>query len=139
MIAAHEQIDVPNMIRLENNDCGWLTCIEALPHLCRLGRGSERIKNQHLAPRFDTCACHYRVPALARLPAGMFETPYPQARCDVANFQRPLAVALRVVSKDGSHIFRRHAHLPRRCLAGTLRPSSRSLLSLEFPPGSGLI
>ena len=42
MIAAHEQIGVPNMIRLENNDCGWRTRVEALPHLCRVDRRSER-------------------------------------------------------------------------------------------------
>jgi len=124
MIAAREQIDVPNMIRLENNDCGWRTRVEALPHLCRVGRRSERIKNQHLAPRFDTCTRYYWVPALARLPVGVFESPYPQARRDIANFHWPLALALPIVSEDGPHILRRHASLLKALLGGPPKASS---------------
>jgi hypothetical protein len=32
LIAAHKQINVPNVIRFENNDCRWRTRIEALPY-----------------------------------------------------------------------------------------------------------
>ena len=49
-IAAHEQIYVPNVIRLENDGGGGWAPVEAFPNFIHGRRRSKRIENQCLAP-----------------------------------------------------------------------------------------
>jgi hypothetical protein len=53
IIAADEQIDVPNVIRLENSDGSWWASVKALPELDRILGRSERIEDQYLATGLD--------------------------------------------------------------------------------------
>src|SRR5262245_10935138 len=55
VVTACEQIYVPNVIRLENNDCVWRTRVQALPNHIRAGGRSQGIENQYFAPRLDAC------------------------------------------------------------------------------------
>jgi hypothetical protein len=52
-IAADEQIDVPNVIRLENSDDSWWASVKAVPELDRVLGRSERIEDQYLATGLD--------------------------------------------------------------------------------------
>ena len=47
-IAAYDQINVPNVIRLEHNDRCRMARIEPLPHISRARGWSKRIQNQSL-------------------------------------------------------------------------------------------
>jgi len=95
-IAAHEQIDVANVIRLENDDGGRRARVEPLPDFDRAFGRSKGIKNQCLAARLHAGRGHDWLPALAGLPVRMFETPYPQARGYVAELDLRLRGRLHV-------------------------------------------
>jgi hypothetical protein len=60
--------------------------------LNRFSGRSKRIQHQPLARRLDARRCNHWVPSLARLPARMFETPYPEARCHIADLDFQLWV-----------------------------------------------
>src|SRR5207249_4616541 len=77
-VAAYEQIDVPNVIRLENDNRSRRMRFEPFPHFRRIGGRSKWIQKQCLAPCLDARRGHERLPALTRLPGRMCETPYPQ-------------------------------------------------------------
>src|ERR1700737_2335242 len=70
-IAAHEHIDVPNVIRLENNHRGRRVRVESLPYLSHFGGRSKWVQNQCLAPRLNTPRRHEWLPALTWLPGKM--------------------------------------------------------------------
>jgi hypothetical protein len=93
-VAAHEQIDVTNVIRLEHNDRRRRARVEPLPHLSGAVGRSERIESQCLAPRLDARRRHDWLPALVRLPGRMCDTPYPQARRHIQELRLELRVAL---------------------------------------------
>src|SRR6267143_3730031 len=58
IVAAHEQIDVANVIGLENDDGGWRARVEALPDFRRAFGRSERIQKQRLASGLDAGRGH---------------------------------------------------------------------------------
>ena len=92
MVAAHEQIDVANVIGLENNDGGGRASVEALPELSRIGGRRQGIEKDSFAARLIARGGNDGFPALTRLPMRMFETPYPEARRHVAEFDRGLGI-----------------------------------------------
>jgi hypothetical protein len=93
-IAAHEQIDVPNVIGLEKDDRGRRVRVEPLPQLGRASGRCKRIQNQCLVPRLNTHRRHEWLPALTRLPVRMFEASYPQARHHIPKIHLKLRALL---------------------------------------------
>src|SRR5262249_3942947 len=49
-VALHENIDVANVIRLENDSHGRRARVESFPHFSRGGWRSERVEDQPLVP-----------------------------------------------------------------------------------------
>src|ERR1700742_5033389 len=53
IVVPHEQINVPNVIRFENNRYGWWMFREPVPNLYRTGRRYLRVQHQYLTSRLD--------------------------------------------------------------------------------------
>jgi hypothetical protein len=79
-VAAHEHVDVADVIRLENDDRRRRPRIETLPHVACVGRRRERIENQRLAARLDARRRDRRPPIETRTPVRMLGAPYPETR-----------------------------------------------------------
>src|SRR5215475_7960754 len=82
------------MVRLEHNNRGRRTCVEALPHLGGVARWSKRIQNQHLASRRYAGGRYESFPTLPGFPVRMLETPDPYTRCHVPNLEFRLVLHL---------------------------------------------
>jgi hypothetical protein len=84
-VAAHEDVDVADVVRLEDNGDRRQARVEPLPHVARvIGRG-ERIEDQPLAARLDERRRDQRLPLEVRVPGGMLDPPEPEARRHVVD------------------------------------------------------
>ncbi len=86
LVATNKLVNVPDMVRADDNGHGRRPITEALPQFCSGGSRDERVKHQSLASRFNIGRRHDRLPIVPRFPVMMFRTPDPQASCHIAKF-----------------------------------------------------
>jgi hypothetical protein len=79
IVAAHESIGIPHVIRFENHNCSWLTGVQTLSNFLGIFRRSLGIQNQGLASGVNASGRRQRLPVETRLPKRIYKPPYPQA------------------------------------------------------------
>ena len=87
-IAPYEYVDVSYMIRFQDDSRCRRMRVEPLPDVGRVVRWCERVEHQSFGSRLDECRRDHRLPALARLPVWMRETPDPESCRHFADLDR---------------------------------------------------
>ena len=82
-VAAHEEVDVADVVGLEDDDERRRAGIEPHPHLVVVLGRSERVEQRHLAAGLDAGRADALLPADPRPPVGVREPPDPETGRDV--------------------------------------------------------
>ena len=84
-VPAHEEVDVADVVRLEDDDERRRVSVQSLPDLRRLCRRRNRVEQRDLAAGCDAGRGHQGFPTGVRVPVRMLDSPQPQAWCDVSD------------------------------------------------------
>ena len=88
-VPAHEQVDVPDVVGLQD-DHGRRGCrFEPIPDLTCARRRCERVEHDRLAARFDEKGRHLGLPVEPFAPIRVRLPPQPQAWSDVSDLHHP--------------------------------------------------
>jgi gamma-glutamyltranspeptidase / glutathione hydrolase len=85
-VAARKEIDVPDMVRLKDDEEGRRAGVEPVPHLVHIVGRRDRIEQGNFPARLDARRRDEWLPVDSGIPIGMLDTPHPQARLDVSEF-----------------------------------------------------
>ena len=79
-VAAYEEVDVADVIRLEDDDERRRASVESSPDVRPVVGRRERVEERDLPAGFDARGGHQRFPVESGLPVWMLDTPEPETR-----------------------------------------------------------